>query len=911
MKFSLKNFFKDVFALLLLGSVGVYFGWLFYQDLNYSLDNQDGEVLGTVLNSTNNPQRKFDGRTLWASLDNGSPLYLNDTIKTYEEDRIVLLLNDGTELLLEPNSMIRLEGERISFNGGSISAINRSGESSIEIATEDGDLLTLDQGAINLEQQEGEELSFSVSEGSAILSSKDGTEQQVEENQNVTLGDQGPQFDRFTIELDAPALRSYWVSYDEQQTIGFRWTSPEEEEYRFLLSDTPDFENILIESFQTERSLDLPLTKGNYYWKVEAQGQRSNSSSLTVLQELPPLLRLPSQDQVFSYRSQVPRIPLQWDESLYAHSYLVELSNTSDFSSVVLEREVQSNFLFLEDLNPQEYWWRVSPARARMSSEEWLAPVEIGHFTLEQNLDLEPVDLLFPQENGTMNPLSNSQGIRFSWAVHAEAKQYRLEISETENFSSNFFEIELESNNHFLDLPPIGDYHWRVGGISYDGLEIPYSESQTFQVIALDSTLSLMEPLPEQIMERNTGEVQEFRWQSQNRGFFRIQLWHSPWNSLEETLIEDSLTMSQTSMAVLPAPGKYRWRVSLVNEQGDLLDNSDDRFFYLEEPFLGPEIYSPMDGASFRMIGQAELELEWEDLGRNRSYVAGLYYENSDTPVREFRSDGDTLWNVENLDQLLAGSYTLRVQALRDDAPQGFPAVSAQTSHAFRIDEIALYSPTSLIEPQPGTTIEQVDFLRSGILFRWNQETRVNSHELRIFAGADQEAPLYSFPLNQSYYRIRELPPGQYFWDIKSQDNQGFKAPDSERRSFTLRSLAELNRPAVLSPLRGEVVDMTDKDELYFQWRAVSGAEFYRLSLYNSQGDLIFQNNRIEGTEWSIEDLSILDVGEFQLELQAESFYEDLGLTRSSLPLRQEFSISLEALEGIPQIITTDVQYSE
>jgi len=219
----MKSLIKDFFMVLFLSAVCGYAGWLLYNDLNQTIENTDGEPIGSVQFSSNVTQRKYAGRVVWETLPQQSILYNNDKIRTAEDSEIVLLMEDGTEITLQANTLITLnfsdEEKNIEFQGGNISATSAegSGKSALQIKTEDT-VIALNDASINLNKQEGEEVSFAVLKGNVELESG-GVKQEIKENEQVEFTGGQATVKELDLIPQRPLNNSFQLSYSEQKMV--------------------------------------------------------------------------------------------------------------------------------------------------------------------------------------------------------------------------------------------------------------------------------------------------------------------------------------------------------------------------------------------------------------------------------------------------------------------------------------------------------------------------------------------------------------------------------------------------------------------------------------------------------------------------------------------------------------------
>lgn len=913
MRLSVKIFLKDVLAVLIFGSVGAYFSYLLYNDINQSLKNQDVQVIGQVFELNNQPQRKFDGRTLWATLEKDSPIYVNDTIKTFENDQLSIMLEDGTEISLEPNSMIRLEGDNITFNGGTISAINRSGNSEVNIITSDGSVLSLDKGSVDISQREGEDVELTVTDGEAKLTSSDGQSRSIDTRESLSVNQKGDVTNtvQYRISIQYPSSQQYFSSYNSSQAIAFSWELPDGySESRLILSKFADMRDPLFNELFLQESATVDLTPGRYFFQVRSDDALSPVSRLNVVQESIPSPLKPTQEEEIVYRASLPRIAFQWNPSIYADKYLLEISSDSQFNNIVERIQTQDHYAFNQELNEGTYWWRVSP-HLPMGSGIWMDFSQERSFNVVQDLSLEEIILLSPSQDALMSSIHAEEGVRFIWKGDRDAAEYLFQISRNANMNPLLDEIILTENYYYRDFPETGSYYWRVEGQTFDNIDLPASEIHSFEVRDIKESISYVLPESDAAIESVPFQPIRFQWDSLEERFYHFKLWYRQSGGLEEQLISDNFSRNKSIMVILPGDGDYRWQVSAVDESYNVLDQGKDQYFRISAPFIGPRIIAPAPESHFSLIGQPDLTLEWEALTKADFYHASLYKAGSDEAILTRQDLTETTWTLEDFSIINEGEYRLEVYAVRLSPPAGFTGQSTLSRRSFFLDEVSVFTPPRLIYPPNGSRIPTLDLLREDLIMRWTSENRLDQFTLNIFGSETQEIPVVQYRTDRTQISLEDLTPGVYYWEIQAQDQRGYKAPPSVRNRFEITPMPSLERPRIIFPEKDSNVDMTYRDTLDFEWGRVDNAEYYSLSLYNSDGLLVFQKSNLRNTRYALTDLTVLDIGEFFVEMKAEQYIDDLNLQISSLPVRSGFQISLNQENKVPEVRSSDVQYTE
>jgi hypothetical protein len=129
-------------------------------------------------------------------------------------------------------------------------------------------------------------------------------------------------------------------------------------------------------------------------------------------------------------------------------------------------------------------------------------------------------------------------------------------------------------------------------------------------------------------------------------------------------------------------------------------------------------------------------------------------------------------------------------------------------------------------------------------------------------------------------------------------------------RRFEVRKAPPLGSPAVSSPRQGEKIDMSPRNALSFQWKAVAEASQYSVKLVSKKsGATIASANAVKGSRWDFSDLSKLDIGQFSFSVQAVGLDESGKEERRGAATTVDFSITLSEGSAKPEILSPDTFY--
>ncbi|MCL1633110.1 FecR domain-containing protein [Luteimonas sp. SX5] len=185
---------------------------------------------------------------------------------------------------------------------------------------------------------------------------------------------------------------------------------------------------------------------------------------------------------------------------------------------------------------------------------------------------------------------------QLSWAPVSGAHRYRGQISATPDFVTLI--VDEVSERPAIPLPALGNgrYHLRVRGIDANGIE-------GYDAIG-QASVSLQPPFAIAPVDGSaTGaERPRFRWASMGDGArYRFQLAAGDGGFESPLVDEPALQKTELRIAQALPPGEYRWRVAVVDGDGQASPFSDGVRFRVQ-PGNGPAVESGVDEADKKAL---------------------------------------------------------------------------------------------------------------------------------------------------------------------------------------------------------------------------------------------------------------------------------------------------------------------
>ncbi|MCX7677621.1 MAG: PQQ-binding-like beta-propeller repeat protein [Spirochaetes bacterium] len=566
-----------------------------YLDFTAKIEVGDAEQIGIITYKKRLSQRKYGTQVIWEEIEQNSPVFVNDSLRTAERSEAVVKLNDGTTIELDENSMIvlaKMEGAiNINFAQGSMMA-RRSG-----VVTEDmpavnivagGTTVSVEKSDVKLAQTEKEDIALTVAKGTAII--KAGEEEKlITVNQSAVLvpDEKKVQVKNVTLRLLTPEHNKYFITRANWHVIPFEWDVEGENRVIFFeLSADRLFSTIIKRINVKDRVINEKLPSGEYFWRISAEDKTTKAidysevRKFSVLKEQPVMLFAPHEGEKYSFVGDSPFIRFRWSKNDLASNYVLEIAQDDAFKNKMIVSTTTLTEHTVNSLTSGLYFWRVISKFDPIP--EYAAASEVRKFVIEKRKIVPPTELIHPAAYAVFSDLEvKNRGILLSWKQIEGIALYELLISKTEDFSKVELKREVRGNfAHIVQSFLPGKYFWKVRPLIGEEAEgVTYTIPRSFTV--QEGTISLISPVHNIVLEA-TQEASEilFSWNKVPfEGKYRFELSKKP--SFDK--VERKELIEIPSLKVSVVPGKYYWRVALVDNTDVELCKSDVRSFVVRE----------------------------------------------------------------------------------------------------------------------------------------------------------------------------------------------------------------------------------------------------------------------------------------------------------------------------------------
>lgn len=421
-----------------------------------------------------------------AKLMPGAPVRVGQDIKTGENGFVTIKLADGSTLVVQSLSQVRLENSRliaaaglpqtrIALASGRVEADvakRVGGNRQFEIRTP-----TSNMGVRGTKFRVSSDPAAKTSTGEVLEGTVNVAELVASNNRDVAAGfgtvvEQGkPPAD--PVKLLAPPDLSAAAALHERPLLRFKFTPLEGATgYRAQVATDASFSELRAEGvFKTAEAKFGDLADGNYHLRLRAVDKSGIEGADAVLpfrlkaRPEPPFPSAPQNKSKFSGEN----ADFKWAKSTEAATYRFQLARDAKFSALVTDEKAVGADTFTppNNLTPGEYFWRAASVRPDGDQGPW---GDVQSFVLK------------PKPAAPNPPKEDANSVGFSWSGEPEQK-FDFQLSKDASFKELLTEKNLDKPEITIDKPKVpGTYFMRYRSIDPDGFIAPFSSAQSFDV---------------------------------------------------------------------------------------------------------------------------------------------------------------------------------------------------------------------------------------------------------------------------------------------------------------------------------------------------------------------------------------------------------------------------------------------
>ncbi len=480
-----RRFFFKIFSpltwafILALTGIGLSTVWYFTGEKKFTPKiKTDYLALAQITKIKNEVQKKLIQEIIWKNLKSGDPFYFNEVIRTSENSEVELVLKNGTQIDLDPDSALRIwevNGEvNIDFIQGHIFFRAFSSKSADVILNSGSAKVLLRNCEATFDSfNSGRALEIQVYRGNLEINQRR-TKVILDRDKTGIVSEKGVEVRNLSMLVKSPGPYSAVFVHDSKiEPVIFEW------------QPIPESYNVYLEIGETRMKMErmfppvpgksgyiaMKLALGNYYWRLVAVGGKnqmfwSGIEKFTVKDETPPLLISPVGDMLAIPSPQTGLLDLRWANPSHLENLHVEVARDYQFLSDVYSEAIQDTGIHEAPLTEDGiYFWRVSGFRSGTTKE---VTSQIQRFVLRTRFPLIPPILREPSARSILS-LSKvlSDGLYLSWFPVTGIDRYAVKVIDQKG--AIYFEGFVDQLTQIkVNLTRPGIYRWEVFSMNAD-----------------------------------------------------------------------------------------------------------------------------------------------------------------------------------------------------------------------------------------------------------------------------------------------------------------------------------------------------------------------------------------------------------------------------------------------------------
>gem|GEM_PF-728538 len=889
--------------------------FLFWRDLNATLDRIGEQPVGIIEFRYNTAQRRFVDRVLWDRLRNESPVFDGDFIRTADLSEATITFARGDTVDMSANTMIQfLTGTRggdarMNLGEGGLN-INTHSASGMVIYAGDNRLSVAPGTTLRASSLEGGVLDIAVSQGAVAVETAAGAHS-IGAGLGLVLSAAGevlavPQ----AVAISPPPGARFLSQEAGDFPVNFNWNNinyPPGAMTRLEIASDRSFNRIFFTETTASNDIDLSLPEGVWFWRLnpiisEPQGlgfaenfPEVPYSRLTIAHSPPPTLISPANGHLFSFRSRPPAVRFQWSSSASASFYLLEVADNPLLQNPVLRIQASANegeqsSVVSSDLWVGSWYWRVTPAYSRSftsgasaagETDDW-QPSATRHFVIGRGATLIAPAPVAPSENARVNIGRDRQDIIFSWRRESEAVSYTVRVSANRDMSSPIIEQTVAQAFFRYGREETalteGTWFWTVQQTGSDGYVSPASQPRVFSTSPDDIIQRQIFPPDDFVVTESLLPNTHFTWRT-NLDDTRFQVAQDAEFSM--LVIDERSPAGTHTVRSLPS-GVYYWRITNAVEAQRL--ESPPRRFEVAGPLLPPVLGLPTSAFPTSQAGNVVISASlpvvnftWEPVPGAGYHVFVLSMAGAaQNPILETTIPGSAL--SVNMGGFQDGEYVWSVHGLAREHTGGARRTSPAAAQAMNMRHLR---PVVLEHPRDGWAFPGAAAAHNPGALRWSSQGIPSN----VVFTLSRNAQMTNIVLRQTgiphQHTLPRLPAGDYFWTIQAQDADGLDISSAAPAHFRVLPMQPLPAPQNRMPAGNHTIThaqiIADRS-VVFSWDAVDGANAYVLTVFREAGAArapVVQTPMLRTTSYTVQDIRLLGRGSFSWSVESLHVLDD------------------------------------
>ncbi|WP_211208889.1 fibronectin type III domain-containing protein [Mariniradius saccharolyticus] len=526
---------------------------------------------------------------------------------------------------------------------------------------------------------------------------------------------------------------------------------------------------------------------------------------------------------------------LQWEDVATASNYRVQVSESSSFSTLVVDQGslMDNQFSYTLPNSGTKYYWRVM-ARNGTGNSGWSS---IWSFTTKTSVQVPGIPVLSAPAKDSSIPVGKTT---FSWNTVSGAEKYRLQVSKEAQFNSPTYDVyNLPGTSVELDVKDPGTYYWRVSA-SNQGGSGAFSTASTFQTIAPPTPPTLVAP-NNQSLDLSTSVL--LTWAAvSNATSYRVQVATvQDFSQVQRDV--SNISSTQLQLDNLSEGVTYYWRVRAGNMAGTS-SYSTVWEFSTKRPLTPPAAPVLLTPSSNAVVATGKVLFSWQGVSNANSCRLQVAKDAQfSSPIHD--SGNHTNTSIE-LELLAAGTYFWRVSASNQ-------AGSSPFSAARSFETLNPPSTPQLASPNNQSLDQAIS-----VLLSWSAASNASSYRVQVATVRDFSQVLRDVSnVSATQLQVDNLAEGvTYYWRVRASNPVGNSNYSTTWEFSTKKALTVPATPILSSPSNSSVLK---KEPVQMQWQSVATADDYQIQISlssNFSQQILVNVQGISGTSFQFQDLA-------------------------------------------------------
>jgi hypothetical protein len=668
--------------------------------------------IGTLLFAYNDVRRGDASGISWEGLRRGSPVMKSDTIITGFDSSAGVAMSDGTLVDMCQDSVMTFEqsgdGVKAVIEKG-CADVKRSGEGIAKdkklVIMAENNKIAVKEGELTIAKPTGRAPEIFVRRGKASVFANGG-ERLLDAAELALLKPDALYVEKKMVALIDPSENRRYFTDRKEAHIEFAW------EYRgrgdkrrvFLveISKNRAFSPAHKKIESSDEMVSSNMPEGDYFWRVSAvdreTGTRETSGTgrFSVSRDDSFALLGPPDGEMVKYKDAPPMVVFTWEPHRLAESYILEVSERSDFSVLlkrIESRVVNFSYQWERRLEPGEgktLYWRVTAAGGPRG---WPGRRSDSRRFMVKRIDRLNQPLLVYPINGKSMSRSriDKEHCIFSWEKTEDNVNKRILFSKEENFGPVYRMFPVDRDHWKMEKSfPSGRYFWLVGLYDKSGMMKAVSDTWMFELRDYED-LALVSP--KDGSDFAIDDVRKaglnFNWKNPELpGRFVLELaGDRDFNNIKRSITTESV---KTTIDRVP-PGSYYWRVRLMKDDNTVAAASETRSLTIREGAPPPDVIFPRAGGAVKMLTENELKFSWKPTRWANAYQLELHQlvkekgKTKDMLVLSTQTK-DPSYTVTDLSLLDVGNFYWTLRAMKKDRNNKVIRSSGKARNNFNIN---------------------------------------------------------------------------------------------------------------------------------------------------------------------------------------------------------------------------------